>query len=273
MSTSTPITLEDVANAAAELRSAGRKITILAIRDKLGRGSFTTVKKHLARLEASDSPPAASPVPAQLESLWAEARRAADAELENDRAALRSLSDDLDVRFQTMRVAVAEANAAQSLADTRLADRTKEVERSVAVIADLRAQRDRCEELRAAAEAALINERERSDHRWERLSAVLAGLQNSITQLQSHGNSTADLISASARAVTADLAEFTSLEKESRIQDRELLRREANDCMAPFSHVPASVANIERNLRRLSWALATRSALSKPQSRRRSRCP
>ena len=264
------ITYEDVASIVAELKSTGQKISILAIRDKLGRGSFTTVKKHLARVQAENVPASSTPIPAQLESLWVEARRAADAELESDRAAVGRLSDELEARFETMRAAVAQATAAQALAETRLADRTAELERLIALSEDLRAQRNRGEEQLAAAEMALKEEREQSNHRWSHLAALLADLQNSVTQLHGHSAATADQVSASARALTTDLAEFASLERESRIRDQELLRRDARAWMAPFAQVPATIATVERNLTRLSRLLAS---AGRPQRQGKPRKP
>jgi len=102
-----PITENEVIAAADALQAAGMKITILAVREKLGRGSFTTVKKFLDRWQSSAEPQQQQqPVPPQLESLWNEARRAADANLASERESLNELAFELETRLASMQEAV-----------------------------------------------------------------------------------------------------------------------------------------------------------------------
>ena len=249
-----PITFDEVLAVANELRANGAKVSILAVREKLGRGSFSTVKKHLERINQDEKPSAAA-IPAQLESLWNEARRAADEALEKDRDALGVLTAELDARLEGMQATVVEATNARTLAEARLADRSAELERTLAHVEDLRAQRDRSESRRAAVEAALADEREFGRQRLENILSALTDLQNSMVQLRGHQTATVDLVGASARSVAADLAEFIVTERESRLSAHDLLRRDARDLVAPFAQVPSSIVQMERNLQRLSRGL------------------
>lgn len=260
------ITYEDVAGAAEALRAADTKVTILAIREKLGRGSFSTVKKHLDRWQAGEQLPTASPVPAQLESLWNEARRAAEAGLEQERQALERIAADLDARLETMEAAVLEATHARALAESRLLERSAELERTLVLVEDLRAQRDHSEVKRVSAEAALEVEREASLERWQRLADPVEAVRRTLSELQSQGHELGDLVRTSARSVAADLAELSALERQSRVSSYDLLRRDIAHIAEPLSPIQASVAGIERNLSRLARA---RPSARKSGSRRR----
>lgn len=248
------ITYEDVVGVAEALRAADTKVTILAIREKLGRGSFSTVKKHLDRWQSGEQLPTAAPVPAQLESLWNEARRAAEACLDQERQALERLAADLDSRLEIMEEAVLEATHARALAESRLVDRSAELERTHVLVEDLRAQRDHSEIKREAAEAALDAERQTSIDRWQRLATPLEAVRGALSELQSQGHELGDLVRTSAQSVTADLAEFSALERQSRVSSYDLLRRDIANVSEPLSPLQTSVAGIERLMRRLSRA-------------------
>lgn len=260
------ITYEDVAGAAEALRAADTKVTILAIREKLGRGSFSTVKKHLDRWQSGEQLPTAAPVPAQLESLWNEARRAAEAGLEHERQALERLAADLDSRLETMEAAVLEATHALALAESRLQERSAELDRTLALVEDLRSQRDHSEAKRTAAEAALELERQASLERWQRLADPIDAVRRTLSELQSHGHELGDLVRTSARSLAADLAELTALERQSRISSYDLLRRDIANVAEPLSPIQASVAGIERQFKRLA---RSRASERKPGLRRK----
>ncbi len=245
------ITFEDVLAATHELRAAGLKISILAVREKLGRGSFSTVKKHLERIDGADKTQDVKAIPAQLESLWNEARKAADEALQRDRLAVEALSMELEARLESMQATVGESNHARTQAEVRLADRSAELERALAQIDDLRAERDRGERRWEAAEKELEDEKVRS----RSVQSALFDLQNSVTQLLANQAATADLVGSSARSVAADLAEFIAIEREARVSAHELLRRDARDLLAPLSSTPGSLNQIERVLQSLSRGL------------------
>lgn len=259
------ITYEDVASVAKALRAADTKVTILAIREKLGRGSFSTVKKHLDRWQSGEQLPTAAPVPAQLESLWNEARRAAEAGLEHERQALDHLVADLDLGLATMEAAVLKATHAQALAESRLLERSAELDRTLALVEDLRSQRDYSEAKRTAAEAALELERQASLERWQSLADPVEAVRRTLSELQCQGHELGDLVRNSARSVAADLAELSALERQSRASSYDLLRRDIANVAEPLSPLQVSVAGIERQFKRLA---RSRASERKPGSRR-----
>lgn len=249
------ITYEDVARAVGELRTSGSRITILSIRERLGRGSFSTVKKHLARLESEQGQRTETAVPAQLESLWNEARRAAEAAVEADREELQALGAELDSRLALMQSSVDDAIAARLQADIRLADRSAELERSLIQIEVLREQVALAEHRGAALEAELAVERESARQRLQEVLSGLTDLQNAMTQLQASQTATSDLVSASARSVVTSVSELALAGNEARATSLELLRRDLKAALYPLASVPSSIGRIERLVQRISRVL------------------
>lgn len=251
--TKTPITFEEVADAANALRADGVKVTTLSVREKLGRGSFSTVKKLLDRLAAEgQSSAAAPPVPTQLESLWNEARRVANESLDKEREALETLASELDARLALMEAAVQQATSARQLADARLADRLDELERTLRLVEELRSQRDRSEILRETAEAALKAERRAAEQRWQNFNDVLTAISGSIAQVERQGVATTDLVASSARAIASELADYTDTERRSRIAMGEDLRRDLAQLVEPLASVSASFSRLELQWQRLT---------------------
>jgi len=160
------ISFDDVQEAATAMKAEGRKITILAVRERLGRGSFTTVKKFLEQWRGSSADGLAvgnGHVPPQLGSLWEEARKAAHAELAAERAELEQLATDLQGKFEAL-----ERRAVQ--AEVRLADRDAEVSRSTRQIEHLQDLLASSHEDAAAtrAELARFHEEARGERqRWQ----------------------------------------------------------------------------------------------------------
>jgi len=180
-----PITFEDVAAAAELLRGAGDKISMLGIRDKLGRGSFTTIRKHLDRFQSEVQPerPAVAPLPPQLETLWQAALSEAKDQLATDRAALEQLSEQLDQRLAQLETAVMEADRRRVETETRLIDKDFELQRLDVLIDDYRQQRDAADAARI--EASTILERERTIwmQRFDGFEDKIAGLTQALTGL------------------------------------------------------------------------------------------
>jgi chromosome segregation ATPase len=88
------IDVEQILQAIRELENAGAEVTVTAVREKLGTGSFSTISKVLQDWRAQKSKAARPPVPETPEmvsglfkQLWAEAWRAADALAEAERQA------------------------------------------------------------------------------------------------------------------------------------------------------------------------------------------
>lgn len=107
--------------------------------------------------------------------------------------------------------------------------------------------------------------RQASLDRWRRLAEPLEAVRGTLSELQSQGHELGDLVRISARSVAADIAEFSALERQSRVSSYDLLRRDIANVAEPLPPLQASVAGIERQLKRLSRA---RSSTRKPGSRR-----
>ena len=249
----TPITFEDVVEATNALRAEGIKVSTLSVREKLGRGSFSTVKKFLDRLAAEGrSSAAAPPVPTQLESLWNEAQRVANESLEQERIALETLASELDARLALMEAAVHEATSARHLAEARLADRQDELERTLRLVEELRSQRDRSETLRETAESALEIERRSAEQRWQQVNGVLASIRGSVSEIERQGIATTDLVASSARAISTELAEHANAERRSRITMGEDLRGDLARLVEPLASLPATFSQFQRQWHRLT---------------------
>ncbi len=120
---------EDVARAAGELTQSGDKVSILKVRERLGRGSFTTVKRFLDKWHSAGTAPAggSSTVPPQLAGLWSEAVKAAEANLTAEREALDQLAADLQAQFEAFEARALTAEAERTQAEVRLADKDVEL--------------------------------------------------------------------------------------------------------------------------------------------------
>lgn len=178
----TPLTYDDVVQAAQVIASAGRKASSVAVREKLGRGSFSTIRKHLDRWQIDQEPMTvvpAPPVPPQLESLWQEARREAENRLVADRDALNRLSEQLDQRWSDIEAEVRAAEFRREQAEVRVADKDAEIARLVSVIEDLRQQRERAEGLQSQS----VDELHRERARWATQLDALEGQLGDLTRV------------------------------------------------------------------------------------------
>ncbi|MFA5937788.1 MAG: DNA-binding protein [Sinimarinibacterium sp.] len=239
-----PITYQDVAAAAQALANAGEKVTTIAVREQLGRGSFSTIKKHLDRWYAEQAPtgPApAPPVPPQLESLWSEARREAEERLAAERAALEQLSTQLDERLHAMEVVTEEAQRARANAEARLADKDLELSRLAPLLDDLRVQRDRAQDALAA---QLDRERDAWTARLDALQAQLADIQ----QVQKRAADT--LTDVPKAIVSAGEAVIVLTELRSAMADAQGAQRGALESQeAVLKHVTALLEDLDRRVR------------------------
>lgn len=252
------ITFEDVMAAVHALRADGTRISILSVREKLGRGSFSTVKKHLEHIARQAGPVEAAAIPAQLESLWNEARRAAEAELKIDREQLQVLATELDARLDRMQAQVEDSERSRQATETRLLDRTAELQRSLAQLDDLRRHRDHIENRRETAEAALTAERQAGQEHWARLTSVLTELQHSVAGLQASQTATEDLVREYGRTLSGELKAVAVLGNETGAATRALLKQELAKLATPLASVPGSLEQVERQLLRLSRKLVGR---------------
>lgn len=262
-SAAAPLTYDEVIDVAQALASAGRKASSVAVRERLGRGSFSTIRKHLDRWQAEQAPMTSppSPMPSQLETLWLEARREADRALVADREEVKRLSEQLDERWEGLEAAVRAAEALRDAAEQRLADKDAELQRLEPVLANLR---QRCEQLEVGA-AAAADEHQRERVAW---SQRLESVESRITELTCALTGVAKPVRRLRRDV-----ESLSVDVDARFEQvrRELVEGRSADLksissmvMPPLTAVAGTVDEIRRQLRR-------QRPLQKDHPRRRSR--
>lgn len=245
-----PITYDEVATAAQSLFDANEKVTIIAIREKLKRGSFTTVKKFLDRWQLSQGAGPAQPsaIPSQLESLWQEARRAAEENLASERDALNALTAELEARFEQMEAAVSAAENGRHAAEIRLADKDAELARIDALADDLRAQRDRTEALLARALDAAAQERGNWIERMGRLEKGLADIGRPIDALAKAVPGIEVSIREQGASVRVELEEFQARETQRQLINHQQLRDDLVIQAEPLARVADALAEIDRRL-------------------------
>lgn len=244
---STPITYADVAAAAQALVNAGEKASTIAVREQLGRGSFSTIKKHLNRwsAEQTPSPAPAPPVPPQLESLWSEARREAEERLAAERAALEQLSAQLDERLHAMEVATGEAQRERASAEARLTDKDLELSRLAPLLDDLRVQRDRALEARDAMADRLDRERDTWIARLDALQAQLGDIKQAQERVADALAGVPKAIVSASEAVMHVLAELRGAVADTKSAHRSALENQ----MAVLKHVAALLEDLDRRVR------------------------
>lgn len=245
------ITQDEVVAAAESLVAANARVTILAVREKLGRGSFTTVKKFLDRWQSSsESQQQPLPVPPQLESLWIEARRAADANLAAERESLNALTVELDARLENMEAALVEAEGALRLAETRFADKAAELERTQSLLEDMQRQRERIESKLANSEATLTQERVSWTTSLREMHEHFARINEAQCSLLTQGIALAERVETSSTLVTKEFAEFRAAESHSRNSSSEKLSTQMATMLEPVSAIPSRLTEVERQIRR-----------------------
>lgn len=269
--TPAPITYDDVVSAAQALLNGGEKATTIAVREQLGRGSFTTIKKHLDRWNAEQAPsPAPAPsVPPQLESLWTEARREAEERLAAERAALEQLSAQLDARLHAMEVATAEAQRERASAEARLADKDLELGRLAPLLDDMRVQRDRALAARDAMAGQLDRERDAWIARLDTLHARLADIQQAQERTS---NTLADVPGAIRGANDSLMQTFAALR--SAIADDQGARSVSlKKQESALEHVAAMLEDLDRRMRlpRRTQGFAPGLRAARPVSERKRR--
>lgn len=242
-----PITENEVIAAAETLQAAGIKITILAVREKLGRGSFTTVKKFLDRWQSSTEPEQQQqPVPPQLESLWNEARRAADANLASERESLNDLAFELETRLASMEEAVVKSENARLLADARLADKSAELDRASAALEDHRRQRDYLQSKLENAEIALSQERTSWTSQMKELSERLFALNKAQAALSDQGTAFNEALRVSSDELLSEFATFAENESRHRASNTELMTSHLARLLEPLTGIPSRLTEVNR---------------------------
>ena len=116
------ISKEDIWTTARALETAGRRVTVSAVREHLGTGSFTTIQNALAeyRDQAIEKVSAAPDMPDQIRSLSEQLWAACWAEFENQHGAERAAVAE--------RVAKAEEEKTELLGEIQHLEQTYEVE-------------------------------------------------------------------------------------------------------------------------------------------------
>jgi hypothetical protein len=190
---SAPVTLEDVRAALGD--DDPRQTNAAVIRQRLGRGSFGTIQKHLVRLreeaaggnksgavnpQASPAPPMPEEVLSGFRSAWSAAHLAAERQFAQRLAQLERERDALAADLATVRADLDAAAAAVEAAE-------EERQRAEQARAEAETARQRAEEAQAAAEAEAAAARQQLalvEARAERDQAVLrAELDRLVSQL------------------------------------------------------------------------------------------
>ena len=245
-----PITYDDVASAAQSLVDTGQKATTLAVRECLGRGSFTTVKKFLDRWQESQAEPISqpSPVPPQLESLWKEARRTAELSLATEREALQELSDELEARFTQLQSAAVDSDARRRVAETRLSDKDFEITRLCEVQHDLIVQRDHAQTQLQQQQAGILRERDTWLTRLNALEQTTVEQRSVIERLCESVRNTEQAVTDSSVTAQRELAEFRSDARLLITSNCGQLRAE----LQPLGQIRYAIDEITRLLRNLN---------------------
>jgi len=189
---STAVTLDDVRAALGD--EDPRQTNAAVIRQRLGRGSFGTIQRHLVRLreevaggdkqgaapQASPSPPMPDEVLNGFRSAWSAAHLAAERQFAQRLARLEAERDALSAELATLRADLDAATAAVEAAE-------EERQRAEQARAQAEEARQRAEEAKASAEAETAAARQQLavvEARAERDQAVLrAELDRLIQQL------------------------------------------------------------------------------------------
>lgn len=245
-----PITFEDVAAAAQALADGGQKISILAVREQIGRGSFTTVKKFLERWQQSrnihDQRPAT--IPTQLESLWQEACKAANEALGQEREALEQMTGELEQRFEQLQAEAMAAETKRRESEQRLVDKETELLRAYGQIEESKVQRAEIEARLIQTQDQATQERRAFLDRLERWDRHLASLGQSNEQ---QGQSIAKVFEAVGQ-MTPQLRDLLSeLQNADRQQLQALFEQLSKHLAlktAPLREILGKVENVDRLL-------------------------
>lgn len=126
-----PVSLEDVERALERLAAKGKAVVLRSVYAEVGRGSLSTIQKHLTTLREKNSPQAATPAvsPQLIEALASEVGRIADEKtsslklaLDDERTALRQIVDEAEM----LRESAVEAAASLEAFKLSLAERVGE---------------------------------------------------------------------------------------------------------------------------------------------------
>lgn len=115
-----PVTKEDVKAAVDRLIGDGKKVTQRAVLDAIGRGSFSTVAKYLAELEAEETNHFSSPPVRELMGkLWEQATAAAAKGFEDRLKAAQEERQEVVRETQRLETALTKAEADRELAQSQ----------------------------------------------------------------------------------------------------------------------------------------------------------
>jgi chromosome segregation ATPase len=127
------VTKETIFQAAQELDDEGRPVTVTTVRDKLGKGSYTTIADALKEWHAdqekkqtADAPEIPEVLTRLMDRMWSEAWKIAHKVTESEREALVRARTQLDQERQEMSVEIGRLEKELSAAQKELAsERTK----------------------------------------------------------------------------------------------------------------------------------------------------
>lgn len=244
-----PISYTEVIAAAESLAAAGDKITVIAIREKLGRGSFTTIKKFLDRSRETNPDQQAHPslIPPQLESLWLEARKAADEALASERDALNQMASELEQRFEKLQAEAMNAEHNQRAVELRLADKEAELAQTYVQIADLKMQRSEVTEQLNGLLAQRSDDRTALQDNFDNLMQRFDLLEKSAEQLQqSTTTSMEKLMKANGAETRMKIVELIGAESDKTESQLQRFAEKVTSCAEPLTIILSHVEQTKR---------------------------
>ncbi|NKF24413.1 DNA-binding protein [Solimonas marina] len=252
-SDATPISFDQVAAAAQSLQQAGAKVTTLTVREKLGRGSFSTIKKFIDQwrqagaLEVSTS---SGEVPPQLETLWLAAQRAAEERLSREREALETLAGELESRLAQMEGTVQDATRARQHAEDRIRDKDAELARLSSLLQATTARADRTDaNLKAAQlshDAALLENRNLIDRLADTLQRIEGDMKPLSGVLSDFRHDVANL-SGEIKAIPARWAEGIEQLRNDIVRQHSTMREDVVQAIAvPLTGIKAALDELGR---------------------------
>lgn len=196
------VEFDDVAAAAQKLKDAGKRPTVIAIRDIIGKGSFTTISTYLKQWSEEHSldeelvevvlpESVMSDAELFLQKIYTVAKASADEQLERERELLRQkeieyqedmqqavdMANDateraelLEEQLEALTNKKSELDAALGKAENSLSLKSAELERS---LADIDKLEKRIVELEGKLEAKAADLTRAQDH-WSKLKAKIA---------------------------------------------------------------------------------------------------
>jgi chromosome segregation ATPase len=173
------VTKETIFQAAQELDDEGRSVTVTTVRDKLGKGSYTTITDALKEWHAdqekkqtSDAPPTPEVLTRLTDRLWAEAWKIAYKAVESEREALARARTQLDQERKEMSAEIGRLEQELSAAQKELASERNKRESASAELSQCKVKSAHLEGRTQELEKGLREKEKRVEHLERELVAL-----------------------------------------------------------------------------------------------------